>query len=837
MLGRTVGRFRVVAKLGEGGMGSVWRAEDSLLGRPVALKFLPDSVDLSPSARKRFLREARATSALSHPGIATVYDVGEWRGRLYIAIALVEGETLSDFCARGPVPIAEAMRIVAEVAEALEHAHTRGVLHRDVTARNIMCTPEGRAVLIDFGLALRDGTSRISASGATFGTVPYIAPEVAMGRPADFRSDLYGLGVVFYELIAGRLPFDHEAPLATLYAAAHSKPTVPSALRSECSPALDRLALRLLAKDPDRRPQSAAALAEELRSLLGSVAAATNGTAVTRRVPRPPAGAGAPKAPRSAAASRKCILILPFQAPTDAPFAHGVAEALSVALGNVSQLRIIAPTPAMHAEDFERELEQRAAQLGAGVVLRGTVRRADADLRVSYSLVRVKDGSVIAGDTIHGRADDLFALEDALVASVVGALKVDLARRTRRIGELQAAGAHEKYLRALGYLQRSDVEAMVDGGIRLLEELLAAEGDTALVHAALGRAYLMRYQLTFDPQLRKKAEASCRLALQLAPHSPEVLVILGRLHLKAGRYEEAAAALEQSLDLRRDEPEALLFLSRAREALGQFDAAVKAAQSAIALRPDHWAGHHALATLHYRHGQYLQAIELWERVVELSSDNAVARSNLGAAYFQLGRLDDSLAAYEGALAITPTATSCFGAGTVKFFLGQRPEAVAMFERAVALTPHDARAWGNLADAQRWTVGWEGDSRASFDRAIALVREQVRLNPKDAQAWSRLALWLAKRGSTSESIASIGRATSLSPGNVDVLARGVTVHHLAGNRAAALGCLAGALGGGYGLIELAGDPELASLREDPETRRLLNEAETSRGAVRAPEANP
>ena len=837
MLGKTVGRFRILEKLGEGGMGSVWKAEDALLGRIVALKFLPESLDLSPTARKRFLREARATSALDHPGIATLFDVGEDEGRLYIAIAWVDGETLSDYRAHGPVPVAEALRIAADAAEALEHAHTRGVLHRDVTARNIMVARGGRVILIDFGLALRDGTSRMSASGATLGTLPYIAPEVVKGKPADFRSDLYSLGVVLYELITGRLPFDEAAPLATLYAATHSKPESPCVLRAECTPEVERLLLRTLAKDPARRPQSAARFAEDLRSILRGMTAAGNGSATTRRIPKLPPSARLPRAPRPSTVARKCILILPFRSPTDEPFAHGLSEALSVSLARVPQLRVIPPTRTMPGGESEEDLREWARQLGAGLVLRGTVRRSADDLRIGYSLIDLQSNVLVAGETLHGSATDLFAIEDALVASVSQALRIDLVRRSRRLGELQATGSHEKYLRALGLLQRADNEDMLDGAIRLLEELLATEGDTALVHATLGRAYLARHELTFEPRDRQKAEASCRMALQLAPHSPEVLVTLGRLHLKVGEYEAAATDLEQALDLRKDDADALLFLSRAREALGRHDAAEQAVLAAIALRPEHWSGYHRLGTLYFHQGQYSRALEPWQKVVELSNENAVARSSLGAAYFQLGQLDEALASYESAIALTPTATACFGAGTVRFFLGQPSEAAAMFERAVALTPHDARAWGNLADAQRWTPGREADSRKSFDRAITLAREQVRLNPKDVLAWSRLALWLAKRGNGSESILALTRAMDLAPTNVDVLARGVTVHLLAGDRARARACLAAALEGGYGLVELARDPELAPLREDPEVQRLLVEAESTRVSTRAPEAQP
>jgi len=230
MIGRTIGRYRIVARLGEGGMGSVWRADDALLSRPVALKFLPETLAASPEARQRFLREARAASQLDHPGIATVYDTGEADGRVYIALQLIEGETLAERLKRtGWLPIAEAVRIARAAAEALAHAHGKGVLHRDVTSGNLMVTAEGRVVVVDFGLALPEGATRLTQSQTVMGTVAYLAPEVAEGKPGDRRSDLYGLGVVLYEMLTGRLPFAGERREAVL---AHRR-------RVECLLAVD----------------------------------------------------------------------------------------------------------------------------------------------------------------------------------------------------------------------------------------------------------------------------------------------------------------------------------------------------------------------------------------------------------------------------------------------------------------------------------------------------------------------------------------------------------------------------------------------------------------------
>lgn len=250
-------------------MATVWRATDELLRRQVALKVLHEALASQPHARRRFLHEARAASLLDHPGIATVYEFGEAEGRTFIAFALIEGETLSARAARGAIPVSEAVGIVRAAAEAIAHAHARGVLHRDVTGRNVMIARDGRVFVLDFGLALAAGQSRLTSRETALGTVTTMAPEVLAGRPADERSDVYGLGVVLYEALTGTFPHVADRPEALFYTVQNEAPRSPRALRAEIPAALERVVLRALAREPEERYASAAALAEALREWAG----------------------------------------------------------------------------------------------------------------------------------------------------------------------------------------------------------------------------------------------------------------------------------------------------------------------------------------------------------------------------------------------------------------------------------------------------------------------------------------------------------------------------------------------------------------------------------------
>src|SRR5262245_22418721 len=230
MIGQQVGRFRIEAKLGEGGMGIVWRAAATPEGHPVALKLMRESAE-GDLARKRFLREVRATSLLDHPGLARVFEAGEYEGRPFIAIAYIDGQTIQDLVTAGSMPLAEAVRLAAEAAEALEHAHAHGIIHRDISSRNLMRARDGRAVLIDFGIAGLRGATRLTSAGAAMGTLPFTSPEVLRNEPATRLSDLYGLGVVLYQMVTGRLPFVADQQAALIHSILNARLTPPRVLR------------------------------------------------------------------------------------------------------------------------------------------------------------------------------------------------------------------------------------------------------------------------------------------------------------------------------------------------------------------------------------------------------------------------------------------------------------------------------------------------------------------------------------------------------------------------------------------------------------------------------
>lgn len=812
-------------------MASVWKAEDTLLGRPVALKLLDEMLARDPQARRRFLREARNGAALDHPSIVRVYDVGESDGAVYFTLACIEGRTLSAHAARGPLEVSEVARIGIAAGEALAHAHARGMLHRDVTGRNIMITDGGDVVVLDFGLALALDQSRLTPRETALGTVGYMAPEVALLKPADERSDVYGLGVVLYELVTGTLPLLADRREAAYYISLNTAPEPPSRRRPDLPAELERIVLRAMAWDAGRRHPTMRDLVADLRGFLSARAPAHDPDGAAARAP---AFESAPTDAMGTLPSPLFLAVLPFVAAEadgassdeGGRIALGLSDALAVALGRLEGIHVI--PPAAVAGQPADDLRRLARHLGANLLVRGSIRIAGGNLRVSYVLHHPYRGVQIAARTLEGTRGGLFLVEDELVADVL-----------RHLGGAGVGGvparrlppdpaARERFLQALGDLQRFDHEASVDGAIRTLEDLAEGDPDQASYHATLGRAYLAKYRATVDGAWENRAASACHRALSLAPGSPDVLESLGELHLAAGRYPEAIAGFEAVLAVRPDGAGAHRNLARALRAAGRWVEAERSCRRALALQPDYWAHHNELGLILFHQGRFPEAAEAWRQVTRLSPDNAMGYWNLAGALFRQDRLGESVDMYRRSIEIRPTSRAYSSMGTALYWLGRHEEALEALRTCVALGPRDPLAWGTLGSACRWTPGFEDRAPEALDRAIALMREQLERDPGRAEDWANLASWLANRGLEQEAARAIERAIALPSFDVNGMAIAGGVCHVLGRKEEALRWFRKAVALGYGVTRLERNPALEGLREDPEFRSILAGAHPTSG---------
>jgi serine/threonine protein kinase len=552
--GTSVGRYRIVAALGAGGMGEVYRALDTRLKREVALKILPTDLVVDPDRKRRFLLEAQSAAALSHPRIATVYDADEADGVCYLAMELVAGVPLTERLHHGPMPAGEALAVAVEVGEGLACAHAKGIVHRDLKPANVLIDTDGHARLIDFGVAKllepwsgETTTDLATLAGRVVGTPAYMAPEQARGMALDARADVFSFGLLVYELLTRRRPFDRGSWSDTV-AAVLRDPAPPLAagtagLATGVLSSLQRLLDHCLAKEMTDRPAS---MVEVLRELEAIRRLAEGGSPTLSAVPTEQAS----------------IVVLPFENlspdPDNAFFADGLTEELIADLSKIQSLRVISRTSAMHYKGTTKPLPVIAQELSVRHVLEGSVRRAGSNLRITAQLIDAATDAHRWAEKYTGTLDDVFDLQERLSRRIVDALRVSLTPAEDRelaARPIQDIRAYDAWLRAT-----TDAWSFTPGGFdrafQHLHRALEIVGDNALLHAGLGYFHSLAYDtgIRHDPETLARAEFHATRALELDPdlgqaHLAMAWVLYKRGGLSAGmRMMRRAAEKDRSID-------------------------------------------------------------------------------------------------------------------------------------------------------------------------------------------------------------------------------------------------------------------------------------------------
>ena len=840
----TLGHYVVLGPIGSGGMGEVYVARDPKLGRKVAIKLLPVRMSGERDTLTRFTQEARSASALNHPNIVTIHEVGADEGTPFIVMEYIEGSDLRTLIHGGPMPVSKVLDIGAQIADGLAAAHERGIVHRDLKPENIMLTRDGFAKILDFGLAkivaptAEDSEHTLQLEmpgtnpGTILGTVGYMSPEQATGKRLDFRSDQFAFGAILYELLTGKPAFPGETAIDTLSAILHHDPEPITRSNPRAPVQLSDLIRRLLSKSADDRYASSRDLARELRLLRDRVVAEESGfhksqpmiaprtswmaigaavviaalvtvsVMISRNRLEPAAQQNAAVAPTPA---KKYLAVMRFKDLTgDATgqlVVDGFAETLTARLAHYPAVQVMRPSTA----DAEANDALKAARdLGANLVLTGSMMRDGERIRVTYTVIDPATKREWR-DLVEGSVSNLFGVQDDVADSV--ARNLDLGRSTIRTA-LDPAVSQRRYLEALGHLRRYDREESLDSAIDILEEL----GASPSVQAALARAYLGKFQATRQPQFAAAAGRAAERALEADPQSIDVNVTLGDLRRQTGRYPEAISAYLRVLSQQPNNADAVLGLAETYKAAGDVAKAEAEYKRAIALQPNYWGAYNKLGAFYYGQGRYVDAIPQFQKVVQLVPDNQRGYVNLGAMYQLLGRYEDALRVFSQSIARAPSGQGYSNMGTCYYFLGRFPEAAAAFEKAVEHTPQDFLYWRNLGDAYRWIDGREEKAQQAFERAVELSRDVIRVNPSDALAYSSLASALAKLGRHAEARNSIIRALELEPRNATHVYEAAVVANLAGAPDDAIARLEQAVRLGYNPADIARDPEFANLRK-------------------------
>ena len=851
--GYLIGPYRVLAPIGAGGMGEVYRARDTKLDRDVALKILPPDI-ASADALRRFEREARAASSLNHPNIVAIYDVGRFESIAYIAMELVEGQTLRGLMADGPMSMKEALRVASKVADVLASAHERGVVHRDLKPENVMIAHDGYVKLLDFGLAkvrvnfaTGDKTQpQPTTAGHVFGTASYMSPEQAAGRPIDFRSDQFSLAVIMYEMVTARRPFDRATSAETLTAIIREDPS-PLNIPDISGKALQQVIDRCLAKSPHDRYASTRDLARDLRDLRGRLTSGSDRTDRSLRTfrmdaPRLPViGAVAAvlliatattmmltreRGPQSSAgANIKTLAVIPFRDLSGSAdgqiFSDGISEMVSARIAQARGVKVIAPfdNPPPPAGADPRQV---ARSRGASLLLTGGVQRVGEQLRVNFRVLDAGTGARIAEDMVTAPNADVFTLEDLVADSVLQALNVS---RTRRPVQA-AAGAlsatdQQTYTAAVGLLQRMNDADSLDRAIGSLQTLLLNARDSAAVNGTLGKALLRKYTATRNRELIDQAAVYAERAVQLDPGEAEAQISVGELRRVSGRLPEAVISFQQALALAPQSVDARLGLADTYDSLGRVADANRLYQQALDLRPDYSSVYGRYGRFCYARGRFEDAARLFAKQTEIVPEAPRGYANLGAALQALGRYDQAIAAYQRSIAIHPTSGGYSNLATCQYYLGKYADAAAAYEKATVLTPNNYVYWFNLGDAYRWMPKERAKSIPAYEHAIRLAREVMAVNPKDSAARAVAASCFAKKGDLAAAQSELKLALAADPTNADALYQAAVIANIRGDRDGAIGWLERSVASGRPPSDAARDPELANLRDDPRFQKALN----------------
>jgi serine/threonine-protein kinase len=868
LAGRRVGRFLVQGRIGAGGMGHVYRAEDTILKRVVAIKRMAPRFQFDERDRERFLKEAQRASALNHPNIAAIHDVIEEKGEILLVMEYIEGQTLRERM-RAPISMAEFVAIGTQCTKGLAAAHDQRIVHGDIKPENIMLAGGQRVKILDFGVAKRfagadpkEATRSLeSMTISTSGTPGYMAPEVLQQKVYDGRADLFSLGLVFYEMLGGKHPFLTDSFAGTVGRVLHLEPPSLHEINHSVPAPLAGIVEHMLVKDPACRYPSAHDLLADLeavqrgdkpvfgglpsrparsrykRSLSGGwktalIAAGAASLLVAllfflfearfRHPSNLPVNSS-----RAALPQNVSLAVLPLEVPEGdlqfAALANGVVATLAAKLTQLGENHAVQVVPASEMRGKHvTTLDQARQEFGVNLGLRVDLQRSGDVLRVTSTLLDAKTGRVLAAKSFDSPVSDPFKIEDEVADGAAAALGVTLRPEERRALEAHGTSlpeAYNYYLQARGYMDDPFKPENANSAIALLGEALKLDPIYGTAQAELGMAYWWKYYSTKDKRAVALAREACAKAVESGNSGAAGHICLGVVANGTGQYESAAVEFQKAVQLDPTNDQAYSGLAIAEEHLNRLDEAEKTFQEAIQLRPQYAIAYLNLGVFYLQQQQAEKAIDMFSHAIAVAPDGYRGYNYLGAAYLYQAKYAEAIQRLRQSIAIRPTSDAYNNLGTAYLRLRRYPDAIGAYQAAVKMDESQYAVWGSLADAYHYS-GDQAAAKTAYEKAIGLANKQLEVNPKDAEANGDVADFYAMLGDRQQALAFLGQSLRWGLGDKDILFNAATVYQDLGENDMALEWLKKSLDAGVPVSTVLETPLFDSLKDDPRFLALV-----------------
>jgi len=702
MIGKTISHYKVLEKLGEGGMGVVYRAEDTRLKRPVALKFLKYEAVGDSAEKKRFLHEAQAAARLDHSNICAVHEVDHIVGQSFIAMAFVDGQSLKDRLEGGQLVIEEVNSIARQIAEGLNEAHEKGIVHRDIKPANIMLTTKGQVKIMDFGLAKLSGVTRVTKTGSTIGTMAYMSPEQARGEEVGRSTDIWSFGVVLYEMLTGRLPFQGEYEAAVLYSILNRELDSVSDLRPGTPRNLQRIIGKALEKEPADRYSSMTEIIADLKE--------TKPTEEEEQEPK------------------KSIIVLPFEdiSPEgdNEYFSDGLTEEIFTDLSHVRDLLVISRNSAMTFKDTNKRTSEIAKIVNVRYVLEGSVRKAGNNLRITAQLIDAATDAHLWAEKYRGTLEDVFDIQEEVSSKIVDALKVTLSpEEKKRIAErpIDDIQAYQCYLKARQEMWKWTADGL-ERAKTLIQSGMNILGENELFYIAMGTIYAQHknFAIQKDESYIKKAEECVRDAFKLNADSSRGHYLMGFIELELrGNTKEAVKEMEAALATDSNDSETLNMLAYAYAMSGKGYEADPLFKKAVEIDPLNPLIYLFSAAASAYDGEFATALDLITTCLQMNPENPLARYGHALFLAYNHRYDEAFRSIEQHIKESPQSVWAQLGVFLKYAL-QNKQAMAL--QTVTEELRDAMKWDNIYPV------WMAECYALIgenDEAIDWIEEATR----------------------------------------------------------------------------------------------------------------